>query len=118
MRDQGALHLHGAEAVTADVEHVVDAAHDPEVSVFIFAGAVSGEIHAGNLGPVILHVAVGIAVNRAQHSGPRALDDEESAGAFWDGLAFPGHDLWDDAGEWPRGRAGLGRDCAWHGGRV
>ena len=46
VRDQRALHFHGAEAVAADVEHIVDAAHDPEISVLIFAGAVAGEIHA------------------------------------------------------------------------
>ena len=53
MRDQRGFHFHGAEPVAGDVQHVVDAAHDPEVAVFIFARAVAGEVHAGDLRPVL-----------------------------------------------------------------
>jgi hypothetical protein len=35
VRDQRALDLGGADAVAGDVQHVVDAAHDPEVAVLV-----------------------------------------------------------------------------------
>ena len=60
MADEGALDFGGAEAVAGDVEHVVDAAHDPEVAVLIAACAVAGEID----------VLVGAPVGRPR-SAPR-----------------------------------------------
>ena len=38
MMHQGALDFHRAQAVAGDVEHVVDAAHDPEVAVLVAGG--------------------------------------------------------------------------------
>ena len=46
VRDERALDLGGADAVAGDVEHVVDAADDPEVAVFVAARAVAGEVLA------------------------------------------------------------------------
>src|SRR6266566_8075970 len=109
---QRRLDFHGAEAMAGNVDDIVDAPHDPEISVFIFACAVAGEVHTRNLGPVLLHVAVGIAVDSAQHSRPRLRQDQEAAGAERDGLAVHGHDFGDHAGEGSRGRSGLGSNCA------
>src|SRR5262245_18864988 len=69
MTDQGTLHFHRAEPVAGDVHHVVDAAHDPEVAIFVAPCAVAGEVHARGLAPVLLHVAVRVAVDGAQHAG-------------------------------------------------
>ena len=44
--DQAGLDLGGAEAIATDLEHVVDAADDPDIAVFIAAGGVAGEIPA------------------------------------------------------------------------
>jgi hypothetical protein len=44
MRHQRRLDLHRAQAVPGDVQHVVDAAHDPEVAVHVAVGAVAGEV--------------------------------------------------------------------------
>ena len=44
VRDERALDFRRAEPVAGDVEHVVDAAHDPEVSVLVAARAVAGEV--------------------------------------------------------------------------
>ena len=52
--DQGALDLHRREPVAGDVQDVVDAAHDPVVAVLVAAGAVAGEVAAGDLAPVLL----------------------------------------------------------------
>src|SRR5262249_12617110 len=90
-----------------DVEHVINAAHDPVVTVFVFAGAVAGEVHAGNLRPVLLHVAVGVAVDGAGHAGPGLLKDEKSAGTFGNGFAVHGDNFRYDAGKCGGGGAGL-----------
>ena len=42
--DQRALDLHRADAVAGHVQHVVDAAQDPEVAVLVALGAVAGEV--------------------------------------------------------------------------
>ena len=49
--DERALDLRGAEAVAGDVEHVVDAAHDPEVAVLVLARPVAGEVDARDRRP-------------------------------------------------------------------
>jgi len=57
-------------AVTADVDNVVDAAHQPEVAVGVAAGAVAGEVAAGDLGEVGLLVAGCIAIDGAGDRRP------------------------------------------------
>ena len=71
MMHQGAFDFHRAQAVAGDVQHVVDAAHDPEVAVLVPARAVGGEVDARDLRPVLLLVALVVAVDRAQHRRPR-----------------------------------------------
>src|SRR5207237_8777308 len=110
MGNQGGLDFHSTQAVAGNVDDVVDASHNPEISVFVFAGAVAGEVDPRNLRPVLLHVTVGIAIDGAQHSRPGLLEDEESAGAERDRLAVHGDDFGNNAGEWSRGRAWLGRN--------
>ena len=47
--NERALDLRGAETMAGDVEHVVDPAHDPEITVLVPARAVAGEIAAFDL---------------------------------------------------------------------
>ena len=44
MVDERALDLHRADAVAGDVQHVVDAAEQPEEAVVVALGAVAGEV--------------------------------------------------------------------------
>ena len=74
---QGALDLHGAQPVAAHLDHVVDAAHHPEIAIGVAADAIAGEIEPGAIGradllPVALAEALRIAVHRAHHSRPGA----------------------------------------------
>ena len=72
MVDERALDLHRADAVAGDVQHVVDAAEEPEVAVVVALGAVAGEVDAVRpLAEVLLHVALAVAVDAAQHGRPR-----------------------------------------------
>ena len=72
MIHQRALHFHRADPVPGDVDHIVDAAEHPEIPVLIALRAVAGEIRAAiPLAPVLRHEALGIAVDAAQHRGPR-----------------------------------------------
>ncbi len=45
MADQRALYLGRAQAVAADLDHVVHAADDPDVAVLVLAGRVAGLVH-------------------------------------------------------------------------
>ncbi len=79
MADDGALNFRRPQPVAGDVNHIVDSAHDPEVPVGIPAGAVTGEIEAGDVGPVLLCVTLGVVEDSAQHRRPGLADDEQPA---------------------------------------
>ena len=112
MIDQRALDFHRADAMAGDVEHVVHAAEQPEVAVLVALGAVAGEVDVRRpAAPVLLHVALGVAVDAAQHRRPRTREREQAA-ADRDRLALVGEDLGADAGKRLRRRAGLGRGDA------
>src|SRR5438270_2141662 len=101
--------------MAGNINNVIHATHDPEVAVFIFAGTVAGEIHARNLRPVLLHVAVGIAVNGTQHSWPGLLENQKSTGASRDWFAVHGDDLGHYTGERLRSGTRFGCNCAGYG---
>ena len=42
----------GAKAVTRNVDHVINTSHDPDITVFILSGTVTGKVHAGEFRPV------------------------------------------------------------------
>ena len=98
-----------------DVEHVVDAADDPEIAVLVAARAVAGEVDARDFAPVGLAVARGVAVDRAQHGGPGAADDQLAAHVGPDLAPVVIDHGRIDAEERQRGRAGLHRRGARHG---
>ena len=85
--DERALHLDRRDPVPADVHHVVDAAHQPEVAVLVDAGAVAGEVHAREPAPVRRAVAFVVLVEAAEHRRPRPLQHQVAAGAGRDLLA-------------------------------
>src|SRR6185369_16200459 len=98
MADQRAFHFHRAETMPGDVHDVVDAAHDPEVAVRVAPGAVAGEVRRFDLAPVLLHVALRVPVDRAQHAGPGFLHHQIAALVVADRLPFAGDDIHLDAG--------------------
>ena len=112
MSHQGGFYFHGAETMSADIDHIVYAAHDPEAAVFIFARAVAGKVHAGNLRPVLTNIAIGVVIDGPQHTGPGFGDNQESSGTLRHRLAFHSNDLGNDTGKRPRGGAGFRRDGA------
>src|SRR5438132_10074820 len=89
MTDERTLNFHGSDSMTRNVDHVIDSSHDPQVAVLIAPGAVTGEIHARNLTPVLFLVSLGITVDRAQHGRPRTFDHQKSALIGPDGFALP-----------------------------
>src|SRR5690606_17652671 len=107
VRYQRRLDLHGAEAVTRDIDHVVDAAHDPEVAVVVAPGAVTGEVDVLDLAPVLVAVAVIVAVHGAQHAWPRTAHDEVAALASRDFVAVGVDHSGVDAEHRDASRAGL-----------
>src|SRR6185312_4653016 len=75
--DQRGFDLHRAQAMARDVQHVVDPAHDREITRRAVADrAVAGEIElAAELrGEIAVAEALGIAPDRANHGRPRTLD--------------------------------------------
>src|SRR5258706_9983910 len=62
--------------MTRDVEHVVHAAQNPEVAVFIALRAITGEVRVLPPAPVDLAVAFVVAPDGAEHPRPWLRDGE------------------------------------------
>src|SRR5207302_8483333 len=99
MGHQSRFHLHRRKPVTRNIDHVVDSTHDPKVSVLVLASAVTGEIYAGNLSPVLTHVTIRVVENRSQHSGPRTLDHEKASRTERHGFALASDHVAGDSGK-------------------
>ena len=115
MGDKGRLDLDRRKPVARDVEHVVDAAHDPVVAVAVAACVVAGEVLALNFRPIDFLVTLVVSPDATQHAGPWVGDGEHAALVDADFLAA----LIDDLGDHPRQRLGaasrLGGDGAGQG---
>src|SRR5215470_12703672 len=99
MIDQRTLDLHSPDAVTGDVDDVVDAAKQPEIPVGVALGTVTGDVDAGApLVPVLPNVALGIAIDATQHRWPRSRN-REKATADVDGVTALVADLRFDSGK-------------------
>src|SRR3979409_2265569 len=85
MLDEGGLDLHRANAMSRDVEDIVDPAKEPEITIAVPLDAVAREIQIGPARPfreIGLHVSIVIAPDRAQHRWPRFGECEQSAADF------------------------------------
>ncbi len=69
MADKRALDFRRADAMAGDVQHVVNAADDPKITVFILAAAVAREITAWHFAPVNLLVTFRVAPNPRNMNG-------------------------------------------------
>src|SRR5215510_14025103 len=78
MTDECAFNISGANAMPGNVQHIVGAPYDGEVSIFIADGHVAGCVCVRNLTPVE-SIAGGIAVNRAEHMGEGTSQHKQSA---------------------------------------
>jgi hypothetical protein len=61
--------------VPGDIQDVINPANNPEISVFIAARAVAGEIIAFEFTPVLSPVPILVPIDRAQHCGPGAANN-------------------------------------------
>ncbi len=86
--------------MAGDVEHVIEAADDPEIPILVAARAVAGGVEAGVVGPVGFLVAVLVAVDRADHGRPRLADDETAVLAGFALVSSVVEDCGIDAEEW------------------
>src|SRR2546422_6319571 len=99
--------------MAADVDHVVDAAHDPKIAVFISPRAIAGKIDALDLRPVLLLVTLVIAPNRSQHRRPGTCDYQITTLAGAHCLPLASHHVNFNSRKRLCGRAGL----CWRGAR-
>mmetsp|Transcript_11143 Transcript_11143/g.25229 ORF Transcript_11143/g.25229 Transcript_11143/m.25229 type:complete len:580 (+) Transcript_11143:1307-3046(+) len=76
--DERALHLRGTDAVSGDVDDVVDAAGDPEVPILVAARAVTGEVESWVRREVRLLESLVVARHGSHHARPCALDAQHT----------------------------------------
>ena len=115
MTDQRRFHFHGAEAMAADVHHVVDAAQDPIIAIVIATGGVAGEIGSRHACPVLFLEAIGVAPNVANHAGPGAPQNQKAFAARFDGIAVEIDDIGNYAGHGKCSGARFQRHGSRHG---
>mmetsp|Transcript_7614 Transcript_7614/g.16509 ORF Transcript_7614/g.16509 Transcript_7614/m.16509 type:complete len:221 (+) Transcript_7614:1149-1811(+) len=75
---QGALHLRGAYAVAAHVDHVIHTACDPDVTVLVTPATITREVVALEWGKVDRGEALVVSMQGAGHGGPGPLDGEDA----------------------------------------
>src|SRR2546423_479819 len=71
--------------MTRNVEHVIDAAENPEIGIVIALRTVAREVEIRTIGPlreVSLDVALVVAPNSAQHRRPRLRHRQQAAADF------------------------------------
>src|ERR1044072_8387008 len=99
VRHERALNLRCSESMSAYINNIIDPAHYPKIAVPIAARAVSREIDAFNLRPVLLLVTLIVAPDRSQHRRPRPLDYEIAALVWTNRLAAARHHVGFDSGK-------------------
>src|SRR5260370_6788941 len=95
--------------MSGDIDDIVDAAHDPKVTILVAPRAVAGEIHAFDLRPVLVAITLVIAVNCAQHRGPRFLNNKIATVVWRVGFAFASHRVSLASRKWLCRGTGFGR---------
>src|SRR5580698_493530 len=85
--------------MTADVHHVVNPAHEPEVALGVAARAVAGKVSMRELRPIRLYVALIVAPNAAQHSRPWTRQHRVTAPTQRNRFATVVDDVGENAGQ-------------------
>src|SRR5690606_27396586 len=96
--------------VTADLDHIVHPANDPEVAVLVAFGRVPRGVLARVLRPVLAYVAIRIAIDGSKHRRPGMLQYKITFRVVRDRVALFIYDLGLLSKEWARARAGLERN--------
>src|SRR4051812_15933864 len=107
MRHHRALYLSRPDSVTRDVQDVIDAADDGEITLFVPARAVPREIHAGDVGEILLLEPLVVTVDRSHDARPGSAHHEHPARAGADALAVLGDHVRLDTEERQARGAGL-----------
>src|SRR5436190_7336446 len=79
MADQCAFDFSSSNAMASDVEHIVNAADDPEIAVLVLPATVAGEVTALDLAPINFLVTFWVAPEAAEHGRPRFAQYEFAA---------------------------------------
>ncbi|SAA50275.1 Uncharacterised protein [Enterobacter cloacae] len=107
MRYQGRFNLRGAQTVAGDVQHVVHAAGDPVIAIFITTRAVAAEVHVFKGREVGLLEAIVIAEQGPRLARPGVDDNQVTFGGPVQRVAFVIHQRRLDAEERTGCRAGF-----------
>ena len=107
MGDQRTLHLGRAHAVAGNIDYVVHTAGNPVIAILVATAAIASKIFALVGGKIGLLEAFMVAIKRAHLPRPRIGDAEISFRGAVQWLTVSIDDLWPDAEERQRCRAGL-----------
>ena len=97
---QTAFNFRSSKAVAADIQHIINAAHDPKESVAVAARAIARQIHAWNFSPIRFNVALAVSVNAAQHARPWLANDKQATGVRGKFVALLIHNRGVHTGKW------------------
>src|SRR5215469_16759076 len=77
--------------MTGDIEHIVNSANNPEITIFIPARSVASEIHSLKFAPVLFSVPFFVAPNGPKHGRPWFSDHQFSSHIWGDLFALVIH---------------------------
>src|SRR5439155_1984122 len=107
MTHQCAFDLRRADAMTGNVQDVVDATHNPKISILVLAAAIAREIAAFDFPPITIFVALRIAPKAAQHPWPWFAQNQFPPGIARDSFSLVVHDFGHNPEKWQGRRAGF-----------
>src|SRR5438477_470698 len=87
-----ALNLSCAQAVTGDIQHVIDSPGNPVVPVLIASRAVTGEIHSWKRFEIGVDEALVVSVYRSHLTGPAIPEHQIAFAGTAESLAGPIND--------------------------
>ena len=99
MTHQCAFHFNCAEPMSRNIDHVVDASHDPVVPIIILPGIVASQINPGDSRPILLDESFFITIDATKHAWPRIADAQHAAMVIFHGISSFVDNLWHDAGQ-------------------
>src|SRR5262245_32409726 len=101
MAQEGALDLDRPQTVGGNLDNLIGAAAEPDVTVFVHGSGVGGEVDVltGDAPPVVLAVALRLAPERGGQSREGPRDDENPLLTGRQRLALGRADLALDAGQ-------------------
>src|SRR5262245_50738914 len=93
MTHQGGLNFSSSQTMPGDFDYIIYPTDDPEITIFVAFGRVASSVAPRIFAPILIHIAIRVAINCPQHRGPRIIKHEIAFSVISDRFALFIHDF-------------------------